>query len=325
LIKKLQIAKFFFFNFFFVILLIFSLEFLFRYKEIINFNGIEKDFILETKEFHFENNKNYKGKVFGIMSYTDESGFRVENNQFKYKKFSENILILGDSTSFGVGIAEPETFVGMLRKKYQNKNLYNSSVVGYNLYNYNIVIDNFFIKNYAKKIIIFLNINDLHFSDAFEANSEIKMSYMKRLMGNLNFFLRDKLLIYVYFKGLASNPPKRYYEALLSTYKNENFLLAKKYLSEIKYKSNHLESEILVILLPYSFQVTEGKCSDFFLFPQNKLKNILSDVNISYIDLTDSFCENKNANELFFKFDPVHLSKKGHQHVFKNLENERVF
>jgi len=323
--KKLKLAKIFFINFFLIILLFFSLEFLFRYKEIINFNGIEKDFIVKTKDFHFENNKNYDGKVFGIKSYTDENGFRIENNQFKYKKFSENILILGDSTSFGVGIEEPETFVGLLRKKYQNKNFYNSSVVGYHLYNYSIVIDNFFRKNYAKKITIFLNINDLHFFEAFEANSELEVSYMKRLIGTLNSFLRDKLLIYVYFKGLASNPPKRYYDALFSMYKNENLLLAKKYLSEIKYKSNQFKSEILVVLLPYSFQVTEGKCSDFFLFPQNKLKNILSDVNISYMDLTDSFCENKNAIELFFKFDPVHLSKKGHQHVFKKLVNDRIF
>jgi len=323
--KKLKLVKIFFINFFLIILLIFSVEFLFRYKEIINFNGIEKGLIVKTEDPHFENNKNYVGKVFGIKSYTDENGFRIENNQFKYKKFSENVLILGDSTSFGVGIVEPETFVGLLRKKYQNKNFYNSSVVGYNLYNYSIVIDNFFRKNYAKKIIIFLNISDLHFLEAFEANSELEVSYIKRLIGTLNIFLRDKLLIYTYFKGLVSNPPKRYFDELFSVYNNENLLLAKKYLSEIKYKSDQFESQILVVLLPYSFQVTKGKCSDFFLFPQNKLKNILSDINLSYIDLTNSFCENKNAIELFLKFDPIHLSKKGHQHVFKSLENDRIF
>jgi hypothetical protein len=66
-------------------------------------------------------------------------------------------LILGDSTSFGVGVKEEETFVGKLRRHYPNRNFFNTSVVGYNLSNYNKVFQNKINDHYKiKHVILFL-------------------------------------------------------------------------------------------------------------------------------------------------------------------------
>ena len=73
-----------------------------------------------------------KGFVFGEEIFTDNFGFRVPSKEFEYLH-NDNIFILGDSVTFGNGIKEEDTFVGLLRKKFNNKNFINSSVPGYQM------------------------------------------------------------------------------------------------------------------------------------------------------------------------------------------------
>ena len=76
-------------------------------------------------------------------------------------------------------------------------------------------------------------------------------------------------------------------------------------------------------MLPYEFQTR--KCSDAILLPQNQIQNILNQLNIKYLDLTKNFCELDNSKNYFYKFDPMHLSKKGHKFVYDILKDEINF
>ena len=72
--------------------------------------------------------------------------------------------------------------------------------------------------------------------------------------------------------------------------------------------------------MPYEFQTRN--CSKGNLLPQNKLNKILLDLKLDFIDYTLNFCNHKNPKSLFYKFDPMHLSKKGHLFVFNLVKNE---
>ena len=49
---------------------------------------------------------------------------------------------------------------------------------------------------------------------------------------------------------------------------------------------------------------------------------MLTELNVNYKDFTENFCEYSNPKSLFYKFDPMHLSEKGHSLVFNLIKNE---
>jgi lysophospholipase L1-like esterase len=76
------------------------------------------------------------------------------------------------------------------------------------------------------------------------------------------------------------------------------------------------------MILPYEFQVRKNNRNQDYLYPQNIIKKILLNNNIEFYDYTIEFCNKKNANIFFLKFDPVHLSKNGYDFVFKLLKKD---
>jgi len=155
-----KIKKILLINFFSVFIFFFILEIYLRTFKLINFNGVDKNFLVKNLNGNVENNKNFQGIVFGNLAYTDENGFRIPKN-YNYNKKSKNILILGDSNAFGPGVDEEKTFVGLIRGSFKDYNVYNSSVVGYNLKNYHEIIQNFLKSNKIEKLVLFLDLNDI--------------------------------------------------------------------------------------------------------------------------------------------------------------------
>ena len=80
---------------------------------------------------------------------------------------------------------------------------------------------------------------------------------------------------------------------------------------------------MIVIILPYEYQTRN--CSKNVLNPQSKIIEILDTSKINFRDFTNYFCNQKNPNKNFYKFDPMHLSKNGHMLVFEKLKNEINF
>ena len=78
--------------------------------------------LIEKVNFIHKLKKNNEGKVFGKTIYTDSNGFRVPSKNFKYSKNKSSIFFIGDSTAFGNGVDEPNTFIGKLRIKKKKFN-----------------------------------------------------------------------------------------------------------------------------------------------------------------------------------------------------------
>ena len=75
--------------------------------------------------------------------------------------------------------------------------------------------------------------------------------------------------------------------------------------------------------MPYEYQTR--KCTKALLLPQYELVKILNDLEIEYRDFTKKFCIQKKPKDYFYKFDPMHLSRKGHKLVYNTLKNEINF
>ena len=78
-----------------------------------------------------------------------------------------------------------------------------------------------------------------------------------------------------------------------------------------------------IVILPYEYQTR--KCDLNYLIPQKKINEILSNLKVNYFDFTKNFCKLKNPRNNFYKFDPMHLSKKGHKLVYNLIINEISF
>ena len=103
-------------NIFIITFVILILETIIRFSGKIGLQGYDKNiFFKENNIVLSEPNKVFT--VFGKKSKTDENGFRVPLNDFSYNSSKNFYLILGDSVTYGVGVKEEDSFVGILRKK----------------------------------------------------------------------------------------------------------------------------------------------------------------------------------------------------------------
>ena len=117
-------------------------------------------------------------------------------------------------------------------------------------------------------------------------------------------------------RGIIIDPGAKNFDYVYKLYQNkENIDFLHKKFKDINSK---IEKELIVLIMPYEMQVREN-CELPIINPQKKVKSILKNLNIKFIDLTYNFCNENNSNKLFLKFDPMHLSKKGHGLVYKSL------
>ena len=327
-----MIKKVFFINIFLVIFLVLLLELIFNIFKLSGLMGIERGLIYKKGDTFFLNT-NKKGEIFNEIIFTDNFGFRAPKENFRYNS-EENIFILGDSVAFGNGVKEENTFIGLLRKSIKNKNLLNSSVPGYQIKNQveNIEIMEKFEN--IEKIIYFFTLNDVYGSSNIKGLKKERTEPPKsnegsfflknfQILKSINNNLRNKSYLYMYIKGISTDPSKRWFQNLYKHYEKSSFDQTSEQLKKIRNFSKNINSDFLIVILPYEFQIR--KCSDVILLPQNQIQNILKQLNIKYLDLTKNFCELNNSKKYFYKFDPMHLSKKGHKFVYDILKDEINF
>lgn len=314
--------KIIFYNLLIITLIIFFLEVSLRIFSSLNELGFDKNlFNLESKiRVH---NKNIKSKAFGKKVFTDSNGFRVPTENYTYNQANKSSIIMGDSVSFGVGVLEEKTFVGLLRNKHPNINFFNSSVSGSNVETYlellTIYSENF---NYDN-VIIFYCINDIVQSKGVLTKKDFyKKNY---IAAKINVFLRNKSLIYIYLKSIITDPEKGYYEYIAPSYKDETSLydLTQSILA-INKITLEKDKKLHFVILPYEYQTREKNCNNKYLFPQNKLTKILTNNKIEYSDFSKDFCDYDSPKKLFLTFDPVHLSVTGHKFVFDLIQKEKI-
>ena len=320
--------KIIFINFFIFIFIILFLEFTFNFFKLSGLMGIQSGLIYEKNGFHFLS-PNTSGTVFGKKVYTDKYGFRVPNSTFQYDN-KKNILIIGDSTTFGNGVIEQETFTGILRNKYKKINFFNSAVPGYQIRNHNENLktlkksENF---KELEKIIYFFSLNDV-----FSVSNVTRIDSKKIEEGDnnlkkikainfLNSNLRNKSYLYMYLKGISSDPSKRWYQSIDKYYSKNSISEISNYFLDLKKYAKEKNADFHLFVIPYEYQTR--KCDEGDLIPQKKIADIFNKNKINFFDLTREFCDNSKPNSLYYKFDPAHLSVNGHKFVF-NLINEKI-
>ena len=319
-------------NFLIIFILIFTLEIISNYFKLSNLMGIQDGLIYNKDETHYLS-PNERKIVFNEEVFTDNFGYRVPNDNYKYLN-KTNIFFLGDSVSFGNGVKEEKTFVGLLRNKINNKNFLNSSVPGYQIKDHLKVIKKIDQLKNVEKVIYFYTLNDIYGTSNVikvenKYNSELKSNEadfrLKKIqsLNKINTFLRNKSYLYMLIKGIGTDPSKRWFSNLYSKYLDKDLNHLKKKFKTLKTKIENNKSEFIVVILPYEYQTRN--CSEDILVPQKKVTNILNSLNITYVDITSNFCNDKNPKNKFYKFDPMHLSKKGHTFVYNIIKDEINF
>ena len=109
-----------------------------------------------------ETNNRFKRNFPSVKLYTDKLGLRVGKNPPERNK-DKNILIFGDSFTFGVGLDYEDTYVGIIEKHFNDYNVYNFGVGSYaptvHLYKLKDSIKNKIIPD---KILLFLDLTDVN-------------------------------------------------------------------------------------------------------------------------------------------------------------------
>ena len=91
--------------------------------------------------------------------FIDNEGYRFSGNKRSVKK--QNIIFIGDSTTFGVGSKFEDTFVGIVESKMKNYGIYNLGVPGFGLQKYYYVLNEFLKVKTASKIFVTIDMTDL--------------------------------------------------------------------------------------------------------------------------------------------------------------------
>ena len=78
------------------------------------------------------------------------------------------------------------------------------------------------------------------------------------------------------------------------------------------------------ILLPYAHQV-RNNCKKELLKPQEIIESIFNNQNIILKNYTYELCKSNNKNDLFIKYDPVHLSRYGHKYISDLVIADKIF
>jgi len=320
--------KIFIINFVIIIFIILFLELFIKFFNFSALMGIESGLM-----YHKNNNHHLvpgsNGLIFNTKVYIDNNGYRIPAKSFKYTT-SNNLLFIGDSTTFGNGVIEEETFVGRLRKNFNEINFINTAVPGYQVKNYVQNLPIYKGIGDVEKIIYVITLNDVFSSPnvvdltnekkfAVDRNSNFLIKLREiNIINELNSLLRNRSYIYMYIKGRFSDPSKRYFKNVHKFYKENQILNLLNLVRDLK---EIAKSNLYVVILPYEYQTR--KCTEDDLYPQNKIREILSDIKINYYDFTEYFCKSSKPKQKFYKFDPMHLSAEGHELVY-DLLKERI-
>ena len=327
--------KIIFINLMTIIFIIFIFELIANFFQLSNLKGIEPGLIDSSKGKIHKMIPNSSGIHFGKEIFIDKNGFRVPKKNYKYNNSNKSIFIIGDSTTFGNGITEGNTFIGMLRKNFKEWDFYNTAVPGYNIKHFNENINQINDFKNIKKVFYFITLNDVYGGTSIVDLSKKKKNKISKndekitilkdirninIINKLNAFLRNKSYLYMFLKGVATDPSEKYFINIQDVYNKSDLNHMNDYVLKLDKKLLDKKIKLKIIILPYEFQTRN--CTNKNLMPQNKINKILTKLNVNFSDFSANFCNHENPKSLFYKFDPMHLSIRGHSLVFELIKNE---
>lgn len=331
-----------------VAFILFCIEGTVRLTSNINFLGNSKN-LFEPRSYgdSYGNAKNISATSFEADIFTDNYGFRVAKDYLTLEptKYKKTVLIMGDSVGFGTGVEFTETFAGLLSADKPSLLVHNSSVIGYNVNDYKNFSQEFLssFNDSINHVFLIYCLNDLipvsaaNIDEAVSTNKDTTTSTslnsdkkdlitkLKKInfIKNANDFLRSHSKLYLLIKGIVTDPQIRYWKSDLAIYNDLNISKSYEALEPLNYVNDFFKKKsipLTVIIMPYEYQVRVDNLDTNL--PQNILRNYFESQKINYIDALPSF---RNANikssELFLRYDPMHLSKEGHELLHAIISN----
>jgi len=314
---KKDFLKVLFYNLFFIFCLLVILESLIRIFNLSQIQGYKAEIYFD--KIHKLRPKS-EGIVLGEKFFTDNLGFRIPSKEYSYES-KKKILFLGDSVTFGVGIKEESTFVGKFRKNLTEHSVFNLALFGYQINEYSAQINDLKSFNPIDKILIFLTLNDVYITANIQINQKSENTYNKSLkilnfnfIKKINTYLRNKSYLYTFFKGNVIDPPETWFNNTLAYYKKNDLEFVRTFFIDFTDFVNKNGIKSYIFILPYEYQTRD--CKKELLLPQRKIIELSKDISNNFYDLTANFCNYEKPKKLFLKYDPMHLSKEGHNLVF---------
>ena len=316
--------KIFLYNFITIFFLIAIIELFFKFYLNTVLQGVDSGILQQSNSdivpsFNYSHIKNKK--VFGVKVFTDSNGFRITEGEVNEEE-KKKVYFIGGSTTFGNGVEEKNTFVGILKKKITNYNVINASVLGSDLKNNLLIVKNKIDTNNLKKIYINFALDDILILDTQNQfntnknNDQIFFNKLKKfqLIQKINVMLRSKSATYVWIKGVFGNSIEQNYLNSLNLYTDTVYLeYFDYYLEEFNKLDTQLKKKITFLIIPFNQQTKEANCANEDL-AEDLIKKKIRNKNFNIISLREKFCSERK-NNFFIPQDYCHLSKLGHKFV----------
>ena len=316
--------KIFLYNLIIIFILIAIIELFFKFYLNTALQGVDSGILQQSDSdivpsFNYPHIKNKK--VFGVKVFTDSNGFRITEGEVNEEE-KKKVYFIGGSTTFGNGVEEKNTFVGILKKKITDYNVVNASVLGSDLKNNLLIVKNKIDTKNLQKIYINFALDDIRILDKqnqFSVNKNKDQSFFNKLkrfgiVQKINVILRSKSATYVWIKGEFGNSIEQNYLNSLNLYSDKVYLkYFDYYLEEFNKLDMQLKKKITFLIIPFNQQTKKANCSNEDL-AENLIKKKIRNKNFNIISLRQKFCSERK-NNFFIPQDYCHLSKPGHEFV----------
>jgi lysophospholipase L1-like esterase len=299
------------------------------------------------------NARNFDGEVFGTAVRIDANGFRTNPGAQAAAPAGPAIVFLGDSVTFGVGVADGKTFVDLVRENTPHARVINASSIGYFLQSYENVVRTFIVPARERlrisKVVLGICLNDVNRVGAPEfATNDAKDAYPSASRQNadpakryspiavwvnetfpaVNAYLRSHSKLYLLARSVALDSGRAHLDAAIIVYEDPHVLeRSLEALGSIASELRAAGIGLDVLLFPYEYQLRTNAPRTYL--PQRVLAEFLSARKIRYFDLAEEFRAHMAANgtkaaDYYLFDDPMHLSELGHAVVQRFIAKNRI-
>jgi lysophospholipase L1-like esterase len=340
-----EIIKLFIFNLIILLFIIIAIELMVRiiYPDI--------KFLVNSKNL-FQDNRygnsfglapNIHGYSFEAEVITDARGFRIDpSSQMAIGK--QVILVLGDSVSFGVGVAARDTFPLILQRHLKNCQIVNGSVIGYSFKDYyNILTYCIDSKLEFEGVIVSICLNDFSTESQANIDKQLRREYNKKYPNKvvqfirhfsdnyLNFIdlLKEYSKSYQFIKNMMIDGSKNYFWALTTSY---DMPTIEGVICDNLKKINDLAIKngkwIVFCVFPYEYQLRQSSYKNRETAkPQILINAVAEKEKLPVIDLLPDLYRalqrsGLTSRDMYLFCDPMHLSRRGHQIAAQCLYEE---
>lgn len=295
------------------------------------------DLYIYDEKLDYKYRPNYRG-YFSSMHYKsipiniNSLGFRDYEFEIKKAPNVNRVLLLGDSITFGSGVRMENTYAKQCEKLLRQSDtgpyqIINAGVNSYHFeHYYTFIEENLDIFN-PDYLIIGFCINDIRPREVVSQRYLVQDTNKLPYSGSLKHYVKKlikksptfQMISYLSFSNTYNR--KKYStmwitEVILSWKNNDLNKKLIKMLDDIKRITDERAIKLSLIIFPEMHQLLD---SEKYGVPREKLLTILNDLNISYLDLYDTFHQKEDFSKYYLKGDTVHFTAEGHIIIAEEL------